>query len=118
MEHELDAAHRVVHALVRAELALDDLDAETVQVRAVARREVVEHAHVVAALEQGAHEVRADEAAAPGDERLHSSPPATAASPKPSHVTAWSGTPATMPTAFQVPAATRIQPAATSPKKT
>ena len=36
--------------------------------------------------------------------------------PSPSQVTASSGMPATIPTAFQVPAATRIQPAPTSPK--
>ena len=58
----------VVHALVAPQLALDDLDVEAVEVLAVAGREVVEHAHLVAALEQRAHEVRADEAAAAGDE--------------------------------------------------
>src|SRR2546430_8106826 len=36
----------------------------------------------------------------------------------PSHVIACSGTPATIPTAFHVPAATKIQPAATRPRKT
>ena len=69
MEDDLDAADGVVDALVAAELALDDLDVEPVEVRARAGREVVEHAHLVAALEQRAHEVRADEAGAAGDER-------------------------------------------------
>ena len=66
---------RVVDALVAAQLALDDLDvAAPVEVRAAAGREVVEHAHVVAALEQRPHEVRADEPGAAGDEH----PPAHA----------------------------------------
>ena len=68
MVDDLGAAHGVVHALVAAQLALDDLDVEPFEVRAVARGEVVEHADVVAALEQGADEVRADEAGAAGDE--------------------------------------------------
>ena len=68
MVDDLDAADGVVHALVAAQLALDDLDAEPVQVRAVAGREVVQHAHLVAALQQRADEVPADEPAAAGDE--------------------------------------------------
>ena len=64
----LRPAHGVVHTLVAAQLALDDLDVEAVEVRAVAGGEVVEHAHLVAALEQRADEVRADEAGAAGDE--------------------------------------------------
>ena len=68
----VDAAHGVVDALVAAELALDDLDVEALEVRAAAGREVVEHAHLVAPLEQRAHEVRADEAGAPGDEHARS----------------------------------------------
>ena len=73
MEDDLDAAHGRVHALVRAEVALDELDVvlEPGEVRAAPGREVVEHAHVVAAREERAHEVRADEAAAARDERLH-----------------------------------------------
>src|SRR5581483_3135408 len=46
----------------------------------------------------------------------HSIPPAVAARPNPSHVTAWSGIPATIPSPIHVPAATRIHPAATSPR--
>ncbi len=68
MVDDLDPADGVVHALVAPQLALDDLDVEPLEVRAVAGREVVEHAHLVAALEQPAHEVRADEAGAAGDE--------------------------------------------------
>ncbi len=64
MEDELDAADCVVHALVAAQLALDDLDVvlEPSQVGAVPGREVVEDANGVAPLEQAADEVRADEA--------------------------------------------------------
>ena len=49
------------------------VEALPVEVAPVARGEVVEHAHVVAALEQGPDEVRADEAAAAGDEDSHGS---------------------------------------------
>ena len=73
MEDDLDAAHGVVDPLVAAQLALDDLDAEPVEVRARAGREVVEDAHLVAALEQRPHEVRADEAGAARDEDPHAS---------------------------------------------
>ena len=70
MEDDLDAAHGGVHALVRAEVALDDLDlaAERREVPAAARREVVEDADVVAALEERRDEVRADEPGAARDE--------------------------------------------------
>jgi hypothetical protein len=72
MEDELDAAHGVVDALVRAELALDDLDVvrDVREVRPLPRGEVVEHADAVAALDERADEVRADEPAAAGDEDL------------------------------------------------
>ena len=75
MEHDLDAARRSVHALVAPELALDDLDVvrELREVRAVAGGEVVEHADVVAALDQRADEVGADESAPAGDEDFHGS---------------------------------------------
>ena len=69
MEDDLGPAHRVVDALVGAELALDHGGVEAGQVRTAPRGEVVEHAHLVAALEQRAHEVRADEPTAAGDER-------------------------------------------------
>ena len=68
VEHDLDAAYGVVHAFVAAELSLDDLHVEPFEIVAIAGREVVEHAHVVAAIEQRADEVRADETAAAGDE--------------------------------------------------
>ena len=77
VEDDLDAADGRVHALVRAEVALDDLDvpSELREVRPAAGREVVEHADVVAALEQRLDEVRADEAGAAGDEdALHAAP--------------------------------------------
>jgi hypothetical protein len=57
-----------VHSLVAAQLAFHDLDIEPFEIRPVSRGEVVEHADVVAALEQGADQVRADEACATGDE--------------------------------------------------
>src|SRR5690606_34536246 len=41
------------------------------QVLALARRQVVEHGHLVPLLEEQAHEVRADEAGAAGDEYPH-----------------------------------------------
>ena len=123
MVDDVDAADGVVDALVAAQLALDDLDRRSPS--RFARdpgREVVEHAHLVAALEQRADEVRADEAGAAGDERRRHAAnlrdPARRRrrqAPSPSQVTASSGMPATMPTAFQVPAATRMNPAATSP---
>src|SRR5581483_4028804 len=65
---DLRAAHGVVHALVAPQLALDDLEVEPLEVRAVPGGEVVEHADVVAALEQGAREVRADEPRSARDE--------------------------------------------------
>ena len=70
VEDELDAANRVVDALVAAQLPLDDLDVvlQPGEVRAVAGGEVVEHANGVAALEERANEVRADEAGSAGDE--------------------------------------------------
>ena len=66
MEDDLDAAHGRVDALVRAQVALDELDVvlEPGEVGPAAGREVVEHADVVAAREQRADEVRADEPAA------------------------------------------------------
>ena len=59
-------------ALVRAEVAFDHLDVveELGEVLAAAGREVVEHAHGVAAGEQRADEIRADEAGAARDENL------------------------------------------------
>ena len=77
MEDELDAAHGVVDALVAPQLPLDHLDVvlEPFEVPAVAGREVVEDANAVAALEERANEVRADESGAAGDE----DPPAHAA---------------------------------------
>ena len=65
-------AHGGVDALVRAQVALDDLDVvgDVGEVLAAAGGEVVEHAHPVAAREQRAHEVRADEAGAAGDEHV------------------------------------------------
>ena len=71
MEDELAAANRRVDALVAPQLALDQLHVEPVEVLAAAGREVVEHAHVVAALEQRPHEVRADEARAARYEDCH-----------------------------------------------
>jgi hypothetical protein len=70
VEDDFDAAHRVVHSLVAAQLALDDLEFldDVGEVPSVAGGEVVEHAHGVALLEQSPREVRADEAAAAGDE--------------------------------------------------
>src|SRR5439155_7913741 len=76
VEHELDTSHCCVDALVAAQLALDDLYVEPFEVVAAPGREVVEHTDVVTALEQRAHDVRADETRSAGDEHLHSSSPA------------------------------------------
>ena len=75
MEDELDSPRRRVDALVAPQLALHELDLvlDVGQVVAVAGREVVEHAHLVAALEQAPDEVRADESRAAGDEDFHAS---------------------------------------------
>jgi hypothetical protein len=68
---DLDAARGGVHALVRAQLALDDLDVQPLEIAPVAGGEIVEHTDVVAALDERVDEVRADEAGAAGDESLH-----------------------------------------------
>src|SRR5581483_12375332 len=120
VEDGVDAADGVVDALVGAELALDDLDVEPAQVRAAAGREVVEHANGVAALEQRAHEVRADEAGAAGDEDEpahrrsgdEALVTAQAATPTASQVTPSIGRPASSPTALQTAAAATSAPPA------
>ncbi len=70
MEDEVDAADGVVDALIAAQLTLDHLDVllQVGEVSPVAGREVVEHADAVAALEQRADEVAADEPGAARDE--------------------------------------------------
>ena len=101
MKDDLHAAHGVVHAFVRPELALDDLDVEPGEVRAVAGGEVVEHTHLVSSFEQRAREVGSDEPSASGDERSHVSLLANdtdaAATPTLNQVSAASGMPATRP---------------------
>jgi len=73
MEHDLDSARGGVYTLVAPQLAFHDLDlvGELGEVRAIAGREIVEDANFVAALDQGAGEVRPDEAPAAGDKDLH-----------------------------------------------
>ena len=73
MEDDLDSSYGVVNPLVAPELALDEVDVpiEPGQIGAVAGREVVEHAHLVAPREEGANDVRADEAGSAGDEDPH-----------------------------------------------
>src|SRR5206468_11628731 len=75
VEDDLAAARGGVHALVAPQRSLDELDValDVGEVVAVAGGEVVEHAHLVAALEQAADEIGADEAGAPGDQNLHGS---------------------------------------------
>ena len=74
MEHDLDPAGGGVYTLVAPQLSLDDLHlvGELGKVRAVAGREVVEDAHFVAALDEGAGKIRPDEASTACDENLHS----------------------------------------------
>ena len=69
---------------------------------------------LLAAFEQPAHEVRADEPGAAGDQNTahDDTSSATPARPNPIQVTASIGMPAMMPTAFHAPAATRMNPAA------
>jgi hypothetical protein len=114
VEDELDASDGVVDALVAAELALDDLDVvlEAGEVRAVAGGEVVEDANRVAAFEQLANEVRADEATAAGDEdaaaqvSLRDTVRDATARPSASQRRASIGTPAKRPRAASSAAAT------------
>ena len=47
MEDDLDATDGVVYALIRAKLALDNLDVEPFEVGAVPGCEIVEHANLV-----------------------------------------------------------------------
>ena len=63
MEDDLDSARRGVHPLVAAKLTFNDLDfaGELGEIGAVARREVVEHAHVIAAFDERPNEVRAED---------------------------------------------------------
>jgi hypothetical protein len=79
VEDHVDAADGGVHALVRTEIALDQVDVvlQLREIGATPGREVVEDANVVAALEQRANQVGADEAAAAGDEGLQRGTSAT-----------------------------------------
>ena len=88
VEDDLDALDGRVDALVGAEVALDHLDVveELGEVLAAAGGEVVEHPHGVAAGEQRANEIRADEPGAARDENL---PPAHDSRPRRSIV--WQG---------------------------
>ena len=85
MEDDLDPAGGGVYALVTPQLSLDDLDlvGELGKIRAIACREIVKDAYFVAALDEGAGEVRPDEACATGDQNFHArvrcSEPPTAA---------------------------------------
>jgi hypothetical protein len=92
-----------VDSFVASQLAFDDLHVDGLEVAPVAGGEVVEHPHLVAALEQRADEVRADEAGTAGDEdaRHYDAPlllnvlNLVAARPNASQVSASSGIPAT-----------------------
>ena len=70
MEDDLGPADRSMDTFVGTEVALDDLDvaSERGEVRAAPSREVVEHADLVASLEQRLDEVRADEPGASRDQ--------------------------------------------------
>ena len=76
MHDAIDAVERAVGSVGVADVADDQLDARGKVGRRVAVDlvlEAVEHDDVVAALDERAHEVRADEAGAAGDQCLHSS---------------------------------------------
>src|SRR5207249_11149952 len=69
VEDEVDALHGATHGGRIQQVALADLDVEPGQRAAVAAR-AREDAHRAALGEKLAHDVRADEAGAPGDERV------------------------------------------------
>ena len=74
MHDAIDALERAVGGVGVADVADDELDRGGQIRRRVAvdlRLEAVEHDDLVAALEEGANEVRADEARAAGDQSLH-----------------------------------------------
>ena len=73
MKDDLTPSNRGVHALIALDVALDQLDlvAEREQVRAIARREVVENPDLVALRAQMPRKVRADESAASRYQRSH-----------------------------------------------
>ena len=79
MEDDLGPAYGRVHALIRAQVAFDEMDIslELGEVRATPGREVVEHADLVASREQRTHDVRADEPTTARHERLHRGTSAT-----------------------------------------
>jgi hypothetical protein len=64
----VDAVERSGHDVGVADVALDELDVETGEVVAAPPREVVERSDRAPALEEPRDQVRADEAAAAGDE--------------------------------------------------
>ncbi len=120
MEDDLGTPDGVVHSLVASELSLDDLDVEAREVRAAPGGEVVEDADVVAPLEQGADEVRADEAGTAGDEHeaqaeaVGAAPVLALAAPAamrpiPNHAIASKPIPATRPCPLQTPIAASSQ---------
>ena len=69
MEDKVDVPHGVVYSLVTSQLTFDYLDVvlEPAEIGPIARGEVVDDANSVPALQQGAHEMRSDEACSTGD---------------------------------------------------
>jgi hypothetical protein len=68
MDNGVDPFDRAGHGVLVADVSLDDLDIDAVEVGGATAREIVERPDLRAACEQPGDEVRPDEAARAGDE--------------------------------------------------
>ena len=120
VEDDVAALDGREHTLEAAEVALHDLDVlrDVEQVAPVARREVVEDADIVAALEQRVDQMRPDEPGAAGDEHPRHGPPSRRSAPS---APGRGPLPASSPVASRMrvvsAAVLRTSPAATSEKR-
>jgi hypothetical protein len=71
MKYDICAPDGSVGTLVRAEVAFDQVDVESVEALTSPRREVVENADVVAIVQKATDKMVADEATSAGDEGAH-----------------------------------------------
>src|SRR5690606_34587604 len=73
MEDDIDAIDRIADDMEGADISFDQLHAvdDILYVFTLPRGEVVEHADIVSAIEQSAHQVRSYESGAAGDQALH-----------------------------------------------
>jgi hypothetical protein len=69
MEDHLDALHGLLNGVEIGDIALDDIDAarDLVEIRGIARAEVIQHANAIAALQERIDEMRANETCAARD---------------------------------------------------